>query len=325
MKDHSFILEEWETKGKYMNFKIRKKAYLLMAVFILAASLFLPMDASASPVILGLSTNDIRVGDTFTVSVAGAQSSNLSLHYDGTMVSLKGQNGATLDGNTLTIAAKSASFTFEAKQEGSAGFVASSDMYDRSSAVVSIAAAATDTNSDAAATESTDADTSEDTTDEEASAKTDSTDTETVSDSTEDTSAVSDDTDSADSVDTEKHGISSSDLSFRQLILDRRMILVIAVLLAIIIVLIIRITTLHYSLDDEYESDDIDFDDNEKKLAEKEKEEEQNKLVEHITEDKPDRKSSEIDLDEIDEEKLTMPKAPKKPNEKLKLEDLNNL
>lgn len=313
-----------------MNRFFKKKMYAIAAVLILAVTLALPVDALASPVILGLSTNDIKVGDTFTVSLSGAESSNLSLHYDGTMVTLKDQKGATLDGNTLTIPAKSVSFTFTAKQEGNAGFVASSDKFERSSAVVKIAAgAASDTSDDtqtaaAATDENSDAGTDNDADTASASQSSVSDSSAEVSSSSDTAEQVSDD----DETDISKHGISSSDLSFKQLILDRRMILVIAVLLAVIIILIIRITTLHYALTGtDYDDDDIDFDENEKNIAEKE-EEEKNRLVEHVTDRNNESQQPKTPYDpdfEIDEEKLTMPKAPKRPNEKLKLEDLNNL
>lgn len=310
-----------------MNIFSKKKIAAVMALMIVVLGFAFPVNALASPVILGISTNSIKVGDSFSVSVSGADSSNLSLHYDGTMVTLTGQNGASLDGNTLTIAAKSATFTFTAKQSGSAGFVASSDKYERSSAVVSIAASTEDnaqTDADTSQTDTEGTEASEN--DADTSASDSSDDKDSVSDSSEELPAdTTQDVSDTDTV-SQKHGTSSSDLSFKQLITDRRMTLVIAVLLAVIIALIIRITTLHYQLADlDYDDDDIDFDEEEKKISEKEKEEEKKKPLEPVTEKKNEKKPVDIALDDIDEEKLTMPKAPKKPNEKLKLEDLNNI
>lgn len=313
-----------------MKIFFRKKFTALFTALIMALCLMLPVDASAAPVILGLSSSEIKVGDSFSVSIAGASSSNLSLHYDGTMVTLTGQGGAALNGNTLTISAKSATFTFTAKQEGNAGFVASSDQYERSSAVVKIAQASAQTS------DNTQAATADNDTEAAASDNPDTTDdsqtkvsSQSASDSADTHTSEDLQTDSEDTTVTRKHGVSSQDLTFSQLITDRRMIIVIAVLLAVIIVLIIRLTTLHYAMSDDYD-DDIDFDEEEKRIAEKE--EEQRKLVEHVTEKKEKsekleraEKTSGLDLDGIDVEKLTMPKAPKNPNKKLKLEDLNDL
>lgn len=305
-----------EKKGTYMKKVLRIISINLMALLIAVS---VPHNAFAAQVILGLSKTDISVGDTFTVSIAGSSTSRLSLHYDGTMVSLTDQNNARLDGNTLTVTARSVSFTFKAKKQGQAGFVASSDVDSRSSVMVNIESSETADPEDA----SSEKDNSEEKTTDDASTDTDAT----VSDSsdadtakqtvTEDTSASSE-TDN-DTDDAAKYAITSSDLSFAALITDRRMILVIGILSAIIIALIIRLVVLHYSISDsDYEGDDIDFDENEKQIREQEK----------VSDDKaaePDEKAIIADELGIDEEKLTMPKAPKTPNQKLKLEDLNDL
>ena len=73
-----------------MKIFFRKKFTALFTALIMVLCLMLPVDASAAPVILGLSSSEIKVGDSFSVSIAGASSSNLSLHYDGTMVTLTG-------------------------------------------------------------------------------------------------------------------------------------------------------------------------------------------------------------------------------------------
>lgn len=304
-----------------MKTKYLKRTAVSAAVLMLFLTLIFPVSAYASPVILGLSTQDISVGDSFSVYVSGSAASNLSLHYDGTMVKLTGQAGASLDGNTLTIKAKSVSFTFEAIKDGSAGFVASSDAYDRSSVIVNIKAASDGTTE--VKDDNTDAGT-----DETVSSSSDESTSESVSTSSE---AVSTSDIYADTTDSEPEdrqddaSISSSDLSFKDLITDRRMILVIAVLVAIIIILIIRLATMHFNTDSGYESDDIDFDDAEARIKEKEdKEAEEEAVKEKPVKDEPVSKAKEL-APEIDEEKLTMPKAPKKPAEKLKIDDLNDL
>lgn len=306
------------------------KRSLMKNIYILIAALMVfvmfPVSAQASQVILAVSGNDIKVGDSFTVSMTGASSSKMSLHYDGTMVTPKSMNGASLDGNTLTVTARSVSFTFEAKQAGGAGFVASSDAFAKSSVVVNIAEAAENTQDktvqESEKKEETDKKPANDTNDKDKSSQSSS--------SSEKSKSTSSDSSTADN-DTKKPqpaqssdsqiAVSSDSLTFRQLITDRRMILVTGVLLAIIIALIIRITVLRSELgNSDYGTDDIDFDDNEEKIRAEEK-----RLEREIHEEPEEIKNVPLEDLEIDEAKLTMPKPPKKPATKLRLEDLNDL
>ncbi len=301
-------------KGTYMKIFLKKRHILFLGIICLMLTFAMPEQAQASPVVLSFSTNDVSVGDSFSVTVAGASSSNLSLHYDGTMVTLKSQGRATLDGNTLSISGRSATFTFEAKQQGNAGFVASSNMYPRSSAVIGIKEAVSKDTDEKVSndTEQTENEGKEDKK-EDAVVKETSSEKDTENNSKK---AKAEADHSGSSV--EKHDISSSDLSFKQLILDRRMLILTGLLLAIIIVLIIRLTLLHFAVYGDYEGDDIDFDDEETKRSDTDQ---------IASAEKTDQKkfSGDLDLGEIDEEKLTMPKAPKRPNKKLELSDLNKL
>lgn len=275
--------------------------YAFIAALLLFAAM--PVSAQAAQVILAVSGGDIKVGDTFTVSMTAPSSSKLSLHYDGTMVTPVSMNGAALDGNTLSISARSISFTFEAKASGGAGFVASSDSYDRSSVVVDIAKAAetAENTENVENTDNTEKSETVETTETDKTTKKD--DTDTSQKKTKKTAAAVKPTQ-----DTAPIIYSSESLSFRELITDRRMVLVTGILLAIIIVLIIRITVLKSS------SDDTGYD-----YAEEEEENE----VPDIRINEDDKIKPEVP--EIDEEKLTMPKPPKKPAGKLRLEDLNDI
>lgn len=319
--------------------KIIKKTtgLLIAAVFLFMLT---PVNVFAANTILSISKSDIKAGDDFTVTVSGAETSNLSLHYDGTMVTLKSQGNATLNGNILSINARSASFAFTAKKSGSAGFVASSDKYARSSVRINIGeadAADTTTADTNAATDDTKAaaDTSSDNTSDKTQTKDAATDNSSKSaDSTaaSDATAASDGTVS-DSTSTaadvkDYPEISTSDFSLKELVLDRRITLIIGALLAVIIVLVIMLVWSHLSSLKDYdeedeEPDDIadDFDD--EKINVKEQ-------VKAPSEKKPDFSDDEDETDKLyerlkEEEKLSMPKTPVVPEKKLHLEDLNNL
>lgn len=317
--------------------KIIKKTtgLLIAAVFLFMLA---PVNVFAANTILSISKSDIKAGDDFTVTISGTETSNLSLHYDGTMVTLKSQGNATLNGNILSINAKSASFAFTAKKSGSAGFVASSDKFARSSVRINIGEAADTTTADTnASTDDTKAaaDTSSDNTSDKTQTKdaaTDnsskSTDSTAASDATAASDgAVSDSTSTAADV-KDYPEISTSDFSLKELVLDRRITLIIGALLAVIIVLVIMLVWSHLSSLKDYdeedeEPDDIadDFDD--EKINVKEQ-------VKAPSEKKPDFSDDEDETDKLyerlkEEEKLSMPKTPVVPEKKLHLEDLNNL
>ena len=319
--------------------KIIKKTtgLLIAAVFLFMLT---PVNVFAANTILSISKSDIKAGDDFTVTVSGAETSNLSLHYDGTMVTLKSQGNATLNGNILSINARSASFAFTAKKSGSAGFVASSDKYARSSVRINIGeadAADTTTADTNAATDDTKAaaDTSSDNTSDKTQTKdaaTDNSSKSTDSTAASDATAASDGTVS-DSTSTaadvkDYPEISTSDFSLKELVLDRRITLIIGALLAVIIVLVIMLVWSHLSSLKDYdeedeEPDDIadDFDDEKINIKEQ---------VKAPSEKKPDFSDDEDETDKLyerlkEEEKLSMPKTPVVPEKKLHLEDLNNL
>ena len=225
--------------------KIIKKTtgLLIAAVFLFMLT---PVNVFAANTILSISKSDIKAGDDFTVTVSGAETSNLSLHYDGTMVTLKSQGNATLNGNILSINARSASFAFTAKKSGSAGFVASSDKYARSSVRINIgeAAAADTTTDDTKAAADTSSDNTSDKT-QTKDAATDNSSKSTDSTAASDATAASDGTVS-DSTSTaadvkDYPEISTSDFSLKELVLDRRITLIIGALLAVIIVLVINL------------------------------------------------------------------------------------
>lgn len=312
--------------------KIIKKTtgLLIAAVFLFMLT---PVNVFAANTILSISKSDIKAGDDFTVTVSGAETSNLSLHYDGTMVTLKSQGNATLNGNILSINARSASFAFTAKKSGSAGFVASSDKYARSSVRINIgeAAAADTTTDDTKAAADTSSDNTSDKT-QTKDAATDNSSKSTDSTAASDATAASDGTVS-DSTSTaadvkDYPEISTSDFSLKELVLDIRITLIIGALLAVIIVLVIMLVWSHLSSLKDYdeedeEPDDIadDFDD--EKINVKEQ-------VKAPSEKKPDFSDDEDETDKLyerlkEEEKLSMPKTPVVPEKKLHLEDLNNL
>lgn len=318
--------------------KIIKKTtgLLIAAVFLFMLT---PVNVFAANTILSISKSDIKAGDDFTVTVSGAETSNLSLHYDGTMVTLKSQGNATLNGNILSINARSASFAFTAKKSGSAGFVASSDKYARSSVRINIGeadAADTTTADTNAATDDTKAaaDTSSDNTSDKTQTKdaaTDNSSKSTDSTAASDTTAASDgavsDSTSTSADVKDYPEISTSDFSLKELVLDRRITLIIGALLAVIIVLVIMLVWSHLSslkdYDEDDESDDLTDDFDDEKINVKEQ-------VEASSEKKPDFSDDEDETDKLyerlkEEEKLSMPKTPVVPEKKLHLEDLNNL
>ena len=317
--------------------KIIKKTtgLLIAAVFLFMLT---PVNVFAANTILSISKSDIKAGDDFTVTVSGAETSNLSLHYDGTMVTLKSQGNATLNGNILSINARSASFAFTAKKSGSAGFVASSDKYARSSVRINIgeadAADTTTADTNAATDDTKAADTSSDNTSDKTQTKdaaTDNSSKSTDSTAASDATAASDGTVS-DSTSTaadvkDYPEISTSDFSLKELVLDRRITLIIGALLAVIIVLVIMLVWSHLSslkdYDEDDESDDLTDDFDDEKINVKEQ-------VEASSEKKPDFSDDEDETDKLyerlkEEEKLSMPKTPVVPEKKLHLEDLNNL
>lgn len=319
-----------------MKHTIRKiTGFLAVAVTVF---MLLPLSAWAGNTVLSVSKSDIKAGDEFTVTVSGASASNLSLHYDGTMVTLKSQGQASLDGNTLSINAKSATFTFTAKKAGSAGFVGSSDQYARSSAMISIGEAAaakpqtaetkTEDSNEKKSSKTTDADKSTDKkskdtedTDQVVSVSTNDPDDDTdVSDAKTD---VSENTAQEDSAAQQEYPFfSSADLSLKELVTDRRIIAIIGVLVAIIIILVIRLLWIHFS---EYEYyDDEESEDDEEATEERVSE------TQKTPETKKSKNTEPDDTDALyeklkEEEKLTMPKTPVVPEKKLHLEDLNNL
>lgn len=315
--------------------KIIKKTtgLLIAAVFLFMLT---PVNVFAANTILSISKSDIKAGDDFTVTVSGAETSNLSLHYDGTMVTLKSQGNATLNGNILSINARSASFAFTAKKSGSAGFVASSDKFARSSVRINIGEAADTTTADTnASTDDTKAaDTSSDNTSDKTQTKdaaTDDSSKSTDSTAASDTTAASDgavsDSTSTSADVKDYPEISTSDFSLKELVLDRRITLIIGALLAVIIVLVIMLVWSHLSslkdYDEDDESDDLtdDFDDERINVKEQ---------AEASSEKKPDFSDDEDETDKLyerlkEEEKLSMPKTPVVPEKKLHLEDLNNL
>ena len=304
-----------------MKFKL-KKAIGLSAVALILLFLTLPFNSYAANTLLSVSKQDIKAGDSFDVTISGAKSSNLSLHYDGTMVTLKGQGNATLNGNTLSVSGRSATFTFEAKKAGNAGFVASSDRYARSSVMLSIgeAAAASETTENEVAETKKDSRTEKNT---NANKKTQDADTvaseEKNTDETAEAQNALDESDNSvqdNAKPQENTAFSSSNLTFKQLILDRRVMLIIAVLVAIIIILVIRLIWLHFEdYDDEEYEEDI-----------------KTRIETSPVNEKPTKKQAQKEADEDNlyeklkaEEKLTMPKAPAVSEKKLHLEDLNNL
>lgn len=321
--------------------KIIKKSagLLIIAVFLF---MLVPVNAFAANTILSISKSDIKAGDDFTVTVSGAETSNLSLHYDGTMVTLKSQGNATLNGNILSINAKSVSFAFTAKKSGSAGFVASSDKYARSSVMINIGEAAASDTTDTTATADTKAskadtkaasnETTSDKTTDKSKARDAADDSAKNTDETassEKTAAsdgtVSDNTAAADVK--EYPEISTSDFSLKELILDRRITVIIGALAAVIVVLIIMLLWSRFSANKDYDEevdldDDIEDDTSDEKINVKEE-------AETHVERKPDF-SDEDATDKLyerlkEEEKLSMPKTPVVPEKKLHLEDLNNL
>lgn len=309
-------------------------------LFIIAAFLFMlvPVNAFAANTILSISKSDIKTGDDFTVTVSGTETSNLSLHYDGTMVTLKSQGNATLNGNILSINAKSASFAFTAKKAGSAGFVASSDKFARSSVMINIGEAASDTtdNTTTATTDTTTTDTNAasdtktDNSDQTASTDDSSKSTDTAASDTTSASdgTVSDNTSTATAA-KDYPEYSTSDFSLKELVLDRRITVIIGALLAVIVVLVIMLVWSHFSAYRDYDEEDLDddFEDDNNESDEKINVKEQ---AEEALKKRPDFPDDEDETDRLyerlkEEEKLTMPKAPAQPEKKLHLEDLNNL
>lgn len=314
-----------------MRKKVKKRIAAVFAVFV--TFMAFTVSASAESTFLAISSDQIKAGDSFKVTISSPQTSQLMLHYDGTMVKLTGQGQASLTGNTLTITAKSATYTFEALKAGGAGFVASSDQYERSSVMVQIKESA-----EAPATgskEETDADSdkgsdagAEDSSGEEAVEPDDTAETgedSAATASSDDTSEQTDSADTSESADTdEKTGndtayakteVSSSDLTLRELLLDRRVVVILAVMAVVIIILAFALIRSRYVYDDDFEdeAEDSDEEDTRKEIE----------VPDLVLKKTPDREEKTV-MD-VEKEKLSMPKTPVNPEKKLKLEDLNDL
>ncbi|MBQ5430181.1 MAG: hypothetical protein IIU28_00865 [Lachnospiraceae bacterium] len=328
---------------KSTNILTRCFAVLLFCAFLLLSMPTVVLAAGSTSI--SLSSNSVSKGDTLTVTVIGSQSSTLSLKYDNTMLELVNGGSATASGNVLTVSASSATYKFRAIRAGNAGIVASSDSLSGSSVYVPIA--------DTSATESTT--TEEKQEKQEKASPEESKDTgksEKKSKKTKDSKKTS----AKDKTETQKTEpavttgkASSEDLSFREVITDRRVMAVIIILVAIILVLIIQLILRAHENDEENEemllaaekffggeqeeekpaTAKMDFKEKSKEGVTPEKSKEsvssERSVKREIPSEKPVSRDQVKNKTTHNQADLTMPKAPKSAGQRLDVMDLNDL
>ncbi|MQN00540.1 MAG: hypothetical protein DUD27_06005 [Lachnospiraceae bacterium] len=226
---------------------MKKSIRKLMASFMAVAAvifILLPVNAKAARPVISVSNTEVKVGDEFTVTVSGTAASRLSLSFDPSKVTLKSRGNATYSGNTVSLYAQSASFTFTAKETGFSYLIANSSTYGRSSAKVNISEATADTKktTDTKKTAATVAST--------ATSKTTDKKTTSTKKASSDASKTVKSSDAGSTKNlSDNESFTSSDLSFKELLLDRRMLVVLAVLVVIILILAIRLIRIHVLYD----------------------------------------------------------------------------
>ncbi len=123
---------------------IASPSYRLFLSLFIAAFLCFPCIAlAAGSTSIALSGTSVTVGNKVTVTIAGSDSSKLSLRYNNKVLKFTGCSAAgySTEANVVSFSGKSAQVTFEAIDAGSGDLVVSSDVLSGSSASVQVAAA----------------------------------------------------------------------------------------------------------------------------------------------------------------------------------------
>lgn len=289
----------------------------LCTVWILCAFLLLSMPIAvlaAGSTSISLSSRSLSKGETLTVTVVGSSSSSLSLKYDNTMLQLVDGGHASANGNVLTISAASVTYKFKAIQAGNAGIVVSSDQLSGSSLFVPIAEAAETTE------EEVKEEKKEDTSNQAKAVKEEKTDKKDKNDKKKSSSSTGKKAKKKKAeqvtVQQTKKTFTSEDLSFKELITDRRMVAVLILLVAVILVLVIQLILRGHE-ETGYDDEPISIDD---KFFEPNPREEERTAVPTHTHEKETKIVTDHNMAD-----LTMPRAPKSAGQKLEVMDLNDL
>ena len=311
------------------------------AVFLLFTFLLLSLPAvalAAGSTSISLSSNSVSTGDTVTVTVIGSQSSALSLKYDNTMLELVDGGRATASGNVLTVSASSATFKFRAIHGGNAGLVVSSDTLSGSSCFLPVAESAAQSTENKKPEEKKEEEKKADQKEEKKEDKDSSSKAEKKSSSSKKSSRKKASkkektVGNKEEVSQTIRKMSSEDLSFKELITDRRVIAVIILLVAVILVLIIQLVLRGHEQDLD-EEDDLQetFSSTPVSNAKKDEVSKAAPSEEMPLEEPPSKKQAALSTPDQGKKgaahyqaDLTMPKAPKSAGQRLDVMDLNDL
>jgi hypothetical protein len=301
---------------KSKNILIRLCTVWMLCTFLLLSMPIAVLAAGSTSI--SLSSRSLSKGETLTVTVVGSSSSSLSLKYDNTMLQLVDSGHASANGNVLTISAASVTYKFKAIQAGNAGIVVSSDQLSGSSLFVPIAEAAETTEEEVKEEKKeTTSEKKEDTSNQAKAVKEEKKDKKDKKKSSSSTGEKEKKKNAEQvTVQQTKKTFTSEDLSFKELITDRRMVAVLILLVAVILVLVIQLILRGHEETD-YDDEPISIDD---KFFEPNPREEERPAVPSHTHEKETKIVTDHNMAD-----LTMPRAPKSAGQKLEVMDLNDL
>lgn len=128
-----------------MNRKHKKIIGMFVGTLLMLCTISFPCFAEGTTTI-HMSSANVSVGDTLSVTVTASESGKISLRYNDQVLKFSGSSASyTTDGNTITFEGTTATLEFTGLSQGSSGLIVSSPTITGSSASVQVSGTAAET------------------------------------------------------------------------------------------------------------------------------------------------------------------------------------
>lgn len=128
-----------------MNRKHKKNIGMFVGALLMLCTISFPCFAEGTTTI-HMSSANVSVGDTLSVTVTASESGKISLRYNDQVLKFSGSSASyTTDGNTITFEGTTATLEFTGLSQGSSGLIVSSPTITGSSASVQVSGTAAET------------------------------------------------------------------------------------------------------------------------------------------------------------------------------------
>lgn len=128
-----------------MNRKHKKIIGMFVGALLMLCTISFPCFAEGTTTI-HMSSANVSVGDTLSVTVTASESGKISLRYNDQVLKFSGSSASyTTDGNTITFEGTTATLEFTGLSQGSSGLIVSSPTITGSSASVQVSGTAAET------------------------------------------------------------------------------------------------------------------------------------------------------------------------------------